>query len=261
MADINRKDSSRMTSGLEPKNGPVGKGQTQPGSGNTAIEIASTSVNKGGMRGAGLIATVIAEISLKDRATDLAYDYYNTNKKDYDFFKATHQPAIQQSVSEAMSPTTNPSYTPDFYASAPAGMSKAGILDKQWFEARRRVGRYSFGLQKRIDYDFAVLRTHAIVGGWNIARRYELTYADEHNNRRIDRILEAGNIGIGVGNIVRQGLASSVANLSSAYDNIGDTIASIGNGYFANSGYKAGRAETSERFAKFTKSAQGENNG
>lgn len=241
--------TTRVQSGQQPKNGPTGKGQTQWGAGEDAVATGTSTTDKGGMRGLGLLAIVIAEIALKKQSIDLAKDYYKTNKKDYDFFKAVHQGPIQQTVTEAMSLVTNPKYNHDYYASAPAGMAKAGILDKQWFEARRRVHRYSTGLQKRIDYDFAVTRLHGLMGGWNLARRYEMTYADEHNNRRFDRMIEVSNIGIGVGNIVRQGLASSVANLSSAYDGIGDTIATIGNGLAANTGYRAGRTYAANEYS------------
>ena len=233
--------TTRIQSGYQPANGPTGKGQTQPGAGNQSLDIASQSTDKGGMRGIGLLAVVLAEIALKKESIDLAKNYYKTNKVDYDFFVAVHRGPIAATVTEAMSDTLNPLYRHDYYASAPAGMAKASIVDEQWFETRRRTHRYSTGLQKRVDYDFAVLRMHGILGGWNLARRYEMTYADEHNNRRFDRKIEASNIGIGIGNIVRQGLASSVSNLSSAYDGLGDTVASIGNGLAANSGYAAGR--------------------
>lgn len=219
-------------------NGYSGSGQTQYG---VDSQNVFTTTDKGGMRGVALLAMVIAELSLKKKATDLAEDYYELNKKDYDFFLATHQTPIQTTAAEAMSPTDNPLYAVDNYASAAAGMSKAGVLDKQWFEARRRVSKYAVGLQRRIDYDFAVGRGHAIVAGWNLGRRYEITWTDEHNNRRFDRKLEAANMGIGVGNIVRQGLASAVGKVTGAYDNLGDTVASIGNGLARGGGYAEGR--------------------
>lgn len=226
------------------------RGQDAPGASSETLAIASTSIDKGGMRGLGLLAVALAEVSLKKKAIDVARDYYKTNKKDFDFFVSTHQPAIQASVSEAMSPSTNPKYVHDYYASAPAGMAKSAILDKQWFEARRRTHRYCIGLQRRIDYDFAVRRTHGIAGGWNIGTRYEMTYADDHNNRRFDRMVEVSNVGIGVGNIVRQGLASSVGKLAASYDSIGDTVASIGNGLAGKQGYEAGRGYAASRYPK-----------
>lgn len=228
--------------------GYSGLGQNHSVAGSQELATLSTSIDKGGMRGIGLVLVMIAEMVLKNKATNLAKDYYNTNKKDYDFFTSTHQVPMAQSVAEAMSPIDNPVYYHDFYASAPAGMGKSAVLDKQWFEARRRAHRYAIGAQKRLDYDFARMRVHGVVGGWNVGRRYEITYADEHNNRRFDRKVEVANIGIGVGNIVRQGLASASSNLSSAYDNLGDTVSTIGNGLAAHTGYKAGRMDTGQRY-------------
>lgn len=240
--------TTRVQSGLTPKNGYVGKGQTQQMAGEDAQAMLLASNNKGGMRGLGLIAVTLAEIALKNDTVNLARDYYKINKQDYDFFVATHQAPIAQSVAEAMSPVDNPEYKHDYYASVPAGMAKTAILDKQWFETRRRTNRYAIGTQRRVDMDFAVRRLHGILGGWNIARRYEMTYADEHNNRRFDKKLEAANIGVGVGNVVRQGLASSVASLASAQDNLGDTISTIGNGLAANTGYRQGRQYANQRY-------------
>lgn len=226
------------------------QGQTQPASGDTAQQIAATSVNKGGMRGIGLMAVMIAEAVLKKKSVDIAEDYLKVNRREYQNFVAIHQGAISQTVTEAMSPTLNPEYRHDYYAAAPAGMAKSAILDKQWFEARRRTHRYAVGLQARIDYDFAMARMHGIVAGWFVGRRYEMAYADEHNNRRFDRKLEASNIGIGVGNIVREGMATAVNKLATSYDNIGDTVAAIGNGLSKRSGYQAGREDTAARYDK-----------
>lgn len=233
-----------------PRTGYSGKGMDTPGASSEALSIANSSTDKGGMRGVGLLAVVLAEMALKKESIDIARDYYNTNKRDFDFFRTTHQPAIQQSVNEAMSPVSNPEYHHDYYASAPAGMGKTHILDEQWFQTRRRMHKHSIGLQRRVDYSFAVNRMHAIAGGWNIGIRYEMTYADDHNNRRFDKKVEIGNVGIGVGNIVRQGLASSVGQLASAYDHLGDTVSTIGNGLAANTGYRAGRSTTNAAYER-----------
>lgn len=246
MADLNKTTAPVNTAPA--KSGYSSKSMDMPGASSEALAIASQSVDKGGMRGLGLLAIAIAEMKLKKESIDLARDYYNTNKRDFDYFTSTHQPAIAASVTEAMSPTTNPRYNHDYYASAPAGMAKSAILDKQWFEARRRVHKHAVGLGRRIDYAFAIQRMHGVVAGWNVGRRYEMTYADLHNNQRFDKMVEVANIGIGVGNIVAQGLSSSVGQLASAYDNLGDTVSTIGNGLSANSGYKAGRADTAARY-------------
>lgn len=231
-----------------PSGGYTKENQTQWMNGENAVATILGSVNKGGMRGVGLLAVTLAEAKLKVDTYKLARDYYNTNKKDYDFFKSTHQAPIQASAQDAMSNTTNPPYVADFYASAPAGMAASAQIDKSWWETMRRTGRYARGLRQKITYEMALIRAHAIVGGWNTGRRYELTFADEHNNRRFDRKVEIANIGLGVGNIVAQGLASSVSKLAAAQDNLGDIAATIGNGLAAQTGYNKARQNVSEAY-------------
>lgn len=235
-------------SSTNPVNGYTGARQDQMFNTDGARATLVGSIDKGGMRGIGLLAMALAEAKLKRDTIELAEDYYNVNKKDYDAFVSIHQGPISQTVSEAMSSVTNPAYEYDLYASIPAGIAKTSISDKQWFETRRRMPRYATGAQKRVDYEFALARTHAVVAGWNIGTRYEINYADEHNNRRFDRKITASNIGIGIGNIVRQGLASSVSRLASSYDDLGDTISTIGNGLAARSGYNAGRQIAGDRY-------------
>jgi hypothetical protein len=236
---------------MKPATSGYGNGDT---TGNQVVQHAASSIDKGGMRGLGLIAVAIAEAKLKRDSVELAEDYYDQNKKEFDFFVAVHEPAIAQTVTEAMSSTANPKYQYDLYASVPAGIAKAALADDQWFETRRRLDRYSVGAQKRIDYEFALMRTHGVVAGWNIGTRYEINYADEHNNRRFDRKIAASNIGIGIGNIVRQGLASSISSLASARDSLGDTISTIGNGIAAGGGYKQGREQANQRYASMSDS-------
>lgn len=229
-------------------NGPTSTGQNQYLVGENALATMTSSIDKGGMRGIGLLLMAIAEFSLKKKAVDLAKDYYDTNKRDYDHFRSVHQPLIQGSVQEAFNNAMNPTYNYDTYASVPAGIAKTSILDKQWFETRRRLSRYNIGQAQRINYDFAALRSHAVVAGWNIATRYEYAWTDDHNNRAFDKKLAVTNIGIGVGNIVRQGLSAAVGNLATSYDHIGDTIASIGNGVSAKAGYFAGIDNAQQRY-------------
>lgn len=244
LTETNKKPTSNL-------NAYSGDGQTQLAA-TESTGIATASVDKGGMRGVGLLAVVLAEASMKKEAIDVAKDYYKTNKKDYDFFLTTHQQPIAESVMEAMSPVINPSYDPDYYASVPAGMAQARILEKQWFEARRRAPRYAVGLQAKIDMEMAILRKHAIIAGWNLAYLYETAYAEELNNRRYNKMAEVANIGIGVANVVNQGLAQGSARLAASYDHIGDTVATIGNGLAAQTGYLQGRNSAGTRYANRT---------
>ena len=252
MADLT-KDSGPKTTSFTSK--PIGQnaisstGQNQIGASGSDLFAASASMGKGGMRGIGLVAAILAEIALKEKVIDIARDYYNTNKQDYDFFTGTHQPRMAESAQEAFGPN-NRDVAPDKYASAPSGMVKSAVIDRQWFEARRRIPKYNLGQQRRLDYDMAVLRTHGIVAGWNVANRYEMAWADERNERNFKRKIEIANVGIGVGNVIKEGMGRATQALSSAYDNIGDTIASIGNGYAQKTGYEAGRGYAKGQYNK-----------
>lgn len=226
-------------------NGYTGQGQNQFMAGQDAIATLNTSIDKGGMRGLGLLAAAIAEFALKQKTIDLANDYYNTNKQDYDFFTSVHQPAIASSASEAFG-VHNPNYNWDFYASVPAAIAKVNKIDKQWFQARRRIPKYNIGQQARLDYDMGVVRAHAIAAGWNAGIRYELTWVQAHNNRAFNRKASIVQTGIGLGNTIRSGLANSIASLSTSYDVMGDTIASIGNGYAAYSGSNDARQQVKQ---------------
>lgn len=218
--------------------------QTQP------LTFGFGDASAGGMRGIGLAVFLIAQMTLKLKSVDLSKDYYKSNKKDFDFFKATHQGAMTASVTEVMSATYNPSYTPDLYASAPAGASKSKIIDRQWFEARRRTHRYAVGAQARLDYDYSIQRTAGSLTGWNLGRRYEMAWSDAHNERAFNRKIAMANVGISAGNTIREGLATAVSKLNDAYSGLSSAVSSIGNGYFAKESYTQGRAETRVRYDK-----------
>lgn len=238
---LNSSTGGAMVTTRTGPNGYSGVGQNQMLAGEDAVATLSNSIDKGGMRGIGLCVMAIAEYELKQKAIDLGQDYYNINQQDYQFFANRHEPQMAQSASEALSQTLNPTYAYDYYASLPGGIASTSINEKQWFEARRRMPKYNIGLSRRLDYDMAVARTHAILSGWNLGTRYELTWADQHNLRAYNRILAVANIGIGVGAIAREGLAAAVGEVSNAYDHLGDTVASIGNGWAGQGGFNAGR--------------------
>lgn len=210
------------------------------------------TLDPGGMRGIGLVVFMIAQIALKLETVELSKDYYRTNKKDFDWFKATHQPGMAASVLEAMSEISNPDYTTDLYASSPAGMGKSKLLDAKWFATRRRMNRYLTGAQKRVDYDFAIFRSAAIASGWNMGRRYEMTWTDAHNERAFNKKIAMANIGVAAGNTMRQGLATAVANMQNAYSNIGSSINSVANGLYEKEGYENGRNGTRARYGAMT---------
>lgn len=230
---LNDSNNTGMVSYRGGQNGYSGVGQTQMIAGEEAVSSLASSIDKGGMRGLGLLAIAIAEYELKQKVIDLGQSYYNINKQDYQFFTSNHQPAIAQTATEAMSGTLNPTFNYDFYASLPGGIASTSINEKQWYEARRRIPKYNIGQQRRLDYDMAVARTHAVLSGWNLGTRYELSWTDQHNLRAFDRKVSIANIGLGIASMVRMGMATAVGEVSQAYDSLGDTLASIGNGWAA----------------------------
>lgn len=225
--------------------GGVSRGLETPGSSGADLFSATQSISKGGMRGVGLVAAMVAEVVLKQKAINIAKDYYTVNKREFDWFIGTHGPAMAASANEAVAGKT---YAADLYASVPAGIAKAAIIDRQWFEARRRIPKYNVGQFRRLDYDMSIARTMGVIAGWNIAARYEQEWADQHNDRTFKRKAEMAQLGVELGNMVRDGLSRATTNLASAYDNIGDTIAAIGNGYAAKAGFNDGRAYTSAMY-------------
>lgn len=218
------------------------------GAQNQPVNFGFGDASAGGMRGIGLAVFLIAQIALKLKSVDLTEDYFRTNRRDFDFFTSTHQGPMAASVQEVMSPQRNPTYRPDLYASAPAGIAKSKVIDKQWFETRRRTHRYAIGAQQRLDYEFAIQRTAAVATGWNLGRRYEMAWSDAHNERAFNRKIAMANVGISAGNTIKEGLATAVANVNNAYSSLSSSISSIGNGYFAREGYQDGRSSVQQRF-------------
>lgn len=229
----------------QPAASGVAAGQYQP-----VTDSLGAPLTPGGMRGFGLLAFMAAQISLKLKTVDIARNYYNYNAAEFNFNRVHHRPHMQGTQAEVMNPAYNPYYQADLYASAPAGISTAKHVDRKWYETRRRTGRYNTGAQNRIDYEFAVLRTAAVVSGWNMGRRYEMAWADAHNERAFNRKMAVANIGIQAGNTMRQGLATAVGNLQNAYQGVGDSISSAANGYFAKSGSEQGRSQTRQRYGE-----------
>ena len=234
---------------LESKNSVSSTGQNQPGGSADGGDIFSATQpsQKGGMRGIGLVSAILADIAVKEKVLGIAKDYYKTNKKDYDFYSTNHKGPLQDSVTEAFGPN-NPDYDTDLYAGSPGAMAKAAIIDRQWFEARRRLPKYNIGQRRRLDYEMALAKTNANVAGWVLGYTYELNWADERNVRAFRRKTDITNIGMGFGAVVRQGMARAVDRLSSAYDNLGDTIASVANGYAGRAGYNAGREYGTQQY-------------
>ncbi len=230
----------------------TGGNQTQYAA--TAQDGAALSGGKsaGGMRGIGLIAFVLGQIFLNNKANDLAKDYYNVNKQDFDFFTAVHQQPMAESAAEAFNPVDNPAYVQDLYAATPAAAARVAETDRQWLIARKSLSRYATGAGQRVDYEYAKNRVALFAANWYLGYRSELTYAQDHNERQFNRQVMVVNIGIGAGNEVAKGLASAESGLSKAYTSLGNQFGSAASGLSGSIGQQQGKADTKADYKQIT---------
>ena len=230
----------------------TGGNQTQWGADSQAVSDMSGGKSAGGMRGIGLIAFVLGQIFLNNKALDLSQDYYNTNKQDFDFFQHTHQAPMAASAAEAFNSAANPTYTQDLYVSVPAAAARVAEMDRQWLMARKSLSRYATGAGSRLDYEYAKHRVQQMAANWYLGYRSELTYAQDHNERQFNRQVMVVNIGIGAGNEVARGLASAAQGLNSAYTQAGNQFGSIASGLAGSIGQKQGQADVRSTYKQIT---------
>jgi len=230
----------------------TGGNQTQWGADSQAVSDMSGGKSAGGMRGIGLIAFVLGQIFLNNKALDLSQDYYNTNKQDFDFFQHTHQAPMAASAAEAFNPTDNPTYQQDLYVATPAAAARVAEMDRQWLMARKSLSRYATGAGKRLDYEYAKNRVQQMAANWYMGFRSELTYAQDHNERQFNRQVMVVNIGIGAANEVAKGLASAESGLNKAYTQAGNQLGSMASGLSGSIGQKQGQADTKATYKSIT---------
>jgi hypothetical protein len=217
-----------------------GGGQVQWGTDGAAFDAIMGGKAAGGMRGLGLITFILGQILLQNNALDLASDYYNTNRQDFQFFQNTHEGPMRQSVTEAFSQTTNPTYPWDMLFPIPAAAARIANTDKQWLISRKSLSKYAVGAGQRVDYEFGRNRIQQYAASWYLGWRGELAYQLDHNERQFNRQAMVVNIGIGVGNEVSKGLASAAGNLESAYGQLGNQFGSLASGLSGQIGQRQG---------------------
>lgn len=215
-----------------------GKGMEQYAITGGNVATIMSGVHLGGLHGLGQIVIVAAQLAALTANLNTAKNYYNTNKKDFDFFKANYQARLQSALNEAM---TRPLYeagiftpeygTLDYLASTGRGQSIAARrLDRQWFITRRGNSKYRFGLGQWIDYKFSMAKYNEAQNGWNLGFRYEDTRKQAYDETRHRHRLQILNLGVGVGNLAKAGLATSVATLNESRSQLASSLGSIGNG-------------------------------
>lgn len=232
-----------------------GQSQNEYAIGGGAISQYISNFDFGGLRGVGYVAGIVAQVALEIQNLNLAQNYYNINKKDFDFFQSTYEPTLQSALTEAIarplyeSGIFSPQYgTLDYLSNTARGVPQAARkLDRQWYAVRRRLQKYHVGLGRWVDYKFTVAKFNAALEGWNLGFRYEDTRKQTYDEQRHAHRLQILNLGIGVGNAARSGLATSVGTLSEAR-----SIGASAGGAFANG---AARSMAYEKSAKALNSA------
>jgi hypothetical protein len=120
----------------------------------------------------------------------------------------------------------------DYIASTGRGQSKASFhLDREWLNSRRKIGRYNVGQGRRIDYKYSIAKLNSELEGWNLGFRFEDNRKMMYDEQRHAHQVEILNIGIGIGNIARSGLASSVQALSEARSQKAGQFGVLSNGF------------------------------
>ncbi len=218
-------------------------GQTHPvGAG--SLDPSVMALGMGGTRLFAIYAAYQQLQALKSNLT-IATNYYNINKQDFDFWNTTYNPKMVAALSEAMgrqfysAGTYMPQYGAlDYISSTGRGMSRASMkYDKEWFNARRRVGKYNVGQGHRVDLKYALGRFNAELEGWNLGFRYEDHRKIVYDEQRHAHQAEILNLGIGAGNAARAGLATAVRGLSDAKVQKANILGSFSNGLSTFAGY------------------------
>ena len=201
----------------------------------------------GGLSGFGMIFIEGAQYALLTQDLNTAQNYYNTNKQDFIFFTNTYEGRMAGSLTEAM---TRPLYEDpasaalpqygglDYLAVLGRGLSMAARrVDYEWYLTRRRQSKYNIGKGKWIDYKFTIEKIQQGIQGWNVAFRYEDHRKEAYDEQRHANRTNILNLGIGVGNIARNGLATSVKALSEARTQAAGQLGAFSNDL----GYQSGK--------------------
>lgn len=226
-----------------------GSNQYQYGADTESVTKISKDWSFGGLHGAAMAAMAIVQDVLLTANYNNAENYYKTNKKDFDFFVSTYETNMKNALTEAMSRPLyesgafTPQYgTRDYISNTGRGFSAgARHMDKQWFATRKRMQKYHVGLGHWIDYKFGFAKYNAALEGWNLGFRYEDTRTQMYDEQRHANRTNILNLGIGVGNSARAGLATATGTLANARSEMASNLASISNGAGQALGY--GRAQ------------------
>lgn len=197
------------------------------------------------------LAVAAAQAVVIYQQVQLARDYYNTNKQDYDFWRATYRDPMQDLRTDVYAESRmyfDRINTPTCYKQSGVAMSRT--VDAKWQDSMRRTNRYATGHHIALTQDFALMRHNAQASGYNTASVIARHKLDTYDERRHMRRLAILNIGIAAGNTAKAGLASAVGTVINGQNQLGSAIGAFGNGLSRFSGYSAGREDTASRMRK-----------
>lgn len=225
----------------------TGVGQNQQDSNGGSLSNVLQGYDIGGLHGPGLIPIQVAQFALINENYLIAKNYFDINVQDFDFFTSTYEPTMLSALTEAMG---RPAYDSGYYlpqygkldynaSTGRAASIGARKLDRQWYATRRRMQRYHVGAGRWMDYKFAVERVQESLNGWNLGFRYEDHRNEIYNEQRHAHRTNILNLGIGVGNAARAGLATSVSALSDARATASSQLGKLGDGLASSSSFKS----------------------
>jgi hypothetical protein len=209
------------------------------------VEVATQVVEAIGSIASGIQALRILNISK---------DYYNLYKREKDFYYDTFQdkaetPLVNEILGIAVYNRDYAGRVAALYNSetGPFGGSSTDI--QGWWERHCAMyGALPDDRIKELDVDMARLQSD-----WtNHIFRFEETWADLRNDSRWQKRLMAHNIGIKQGTSVTSALDGSMNQYQEHVQDLGNMLATYGNGIAAYAGYKKGLYDPNNNFATAT---------
>lgn len=202
------------------------------------VELTGAGGYSGPGGGFFALAMTLAQSAITFQQLQLAQNYYNTNKKDFDFFRNTYQARLVAHKDQAFAA---PFYVQDYNVSVGGALEHTKVYDEKWLQSRRRAHRYAVGHQQHIDYTYYMMRRRAAMSAYLMGRRVEDARKDWKDDQIQTHKVQALNFGIAVGNIARQGLAQAVGTKEKALDELGSRVGGFANGAAERNGYVQGR--------------------
>lgn len=171
------------------------------------------------------VAMAAAQLKLTKRQLDLAEKYYKKNKKGFVHWQSVFKPLMTTFVNEQFA---MPLPTNDLVFFVAKGSAEAAKSEHAWYQARLATSRYQVGLHDFIDYSFDRAAAGGLLNGTINGLRMADGYLDYYDQRRYAHRSHALNVGIGVGNDARMGLATALPMVQNAMSRLQSRVTDVG---------------------------------